>query len=66
MNWVQALSDYRMYLQIERGLSENSILNYALDIKSFQAFLSQIKSEEGPLGLLRENPYKNSSTKQQK
>jgi len=58
VNWVQALSDYRMYLQIERGLSENSILNYALDIKSFQAFLSQIKSEEGPLDCSRESVQK--------
>lgn len=58
MNWVQALSDYQMYLQIERGLSENSILNYALDIKSFQAFLSQIESEEGPLDCSRETVQK--------
>ena len=58
MNWVQALSDYQMYLQIERGLSENSILNYALDIKSFLAFLGQIESEEGPLDCSRETIQK--------
>jgi integrase/recombinase XerD len=43
-----------MYLQIERGLSENSILNYGLDIKMFQRFLLEIKSEEGPLDCSRE------------
>ena len=54
MNWIQALSDYQMYLRIERGLSENSILNYGLDIKMFQRFLLEIKSEEGPLDCYRE------------
>ena len=54
MNWIQALSDYQMYLRIERGLSENSILNYGLDIKMFQRFLLEIKSEEGPLDCSRE------------
>ena len=58
MNWIQALSDYQMYLQIERGLSENSILNYGLDIKMFQRFLLEIKSEEGPLDCSRETVQK--------
>ena len=40
MNWDQAVLDYKMYLQIERGLSKNSVENYALDIKSFQNFLN--------------------------
>ena len=54
MNWIQALSDYQMYLRIERGLSQNSILNYGLDIKMFQRFLLEIKSEEGHLDCSRE------------
>ena len=33
MKWQQALKDYQSYLRIERGLSENSISNYGLDIK---------------------------------
>ena len=33
MIWQQALTDYKYYLQIERGLSENSITNYSYDIK---------------------------------
>ena len=32
MNWQQAQSDFRNYLQIERGLSKNSVENYFLDI----------------------------------
>lgn len=33
MKWLQALKDYKLYLKIERGLSENSIDNYSRDVK---------------------------------
>lgn len=55
MNWNQACSDFQMYLKIERGLSENSIRSYSLDIQSFQKFLQQIKSNEGPLECSQES-----------
>ncbi|MBT8319793.1 MAG: tyrosine-type recombinase/integrase, partial [Gramella sp.] len=32
MKWQDALKDYRHYLKLERGLSENSIENYSLDL----------------------------------
>ncbi len=32
MNWEQAHKDFKDYLQIERGLSPNSVDNYSLDI----------------------------------
>ena len=48
MNWKQALSDYRMYLKIERGLSENSIQNYTLDVLALQHFLKNEKIKESP------------------
>ena len=38
-----------MYLQIERGLSENSIENYTLDIQAFQKFLEIGKINISPL-----------------
>ena len=44
----QALADYRMYLKIERGLSENSIQNYTLDVLALQHFLKNEKIEESP------------------
>ncbi|MDG2108802.1 MAG: tyrosine recombinase [Flavobacteriaceae bacterium] len=53
MNWSQAVSDYQTFLKIERGLSENSILNYKNDLKVFQVFLDQINSNEGPLDCSR-------------
>ena len=30
MKWQNALKDYQLYLKIERGLSKNSIDNYAV------------------------------------
>lgn len=47
-----------MYLQIERGLSENSIVNYSHDIRAFQGFLDQISSNEGPLDCSKETIQK--------
>lgn len=48
MNWQQALVEYQNYLTIERGLSQNSILNYSLDIKKLIGYLEQHKIKEGP------------------
>ena len=41
MKWHQALSDYKHYLQIERGLSKNSIVNYSYDIKKLISYLEE-------------------------
>jgi integrase/recombinase XerD len=49
LNWGQAVSDFQMYLQIERGLSKNSIENYILDIQTFQKFLEIEKINISPL-----------------
>ncbi|MFD1615131.1 site-specific tyrosine recombinase [Gelatiniphilus marinus] len=46
MKWQHALKDYQLYLKIERGLSQNSIDSYALDIKKLICFL-----EENNIGL---------------
>lgn len=39
MNWQQALTDYKHYLRIERGLSNNSIENYSYDIKKLILYI---------------------------
>lgn len=39
MKWQNALSDFKIYLKIERGLSQNSIDNYAFDIQKLINFL---------------------------
>lgn len=39
MNWQTALYDYKHYLKIERGLSDNTIANYTFDIKRLMTYL---------------------------
>jgi integrase/recombinase XerD len=41
MKWQQELKDYQSYLRLERGLSENSISNYALDINKLITWLDE-------------------------
>lgn len=41
MKWYDALNDYQLYLKIERGMSQNSITNYAYDIKKLIGFLER-------------------------
>lgn len=41
MKWDEALKDYQLYLKIERGLSQHSIVNYAFDIKKLIAYLEK-------------------------
>ena len=41
MKWQNALTDYQLYLTIERGLSKNSIDNYVLDVKKLIDFLEK-------------------------
>jgi integrase/recombinase XerD len=51
MNWNQALKDYKSYLRIERGLSPNSIENYAYDIKKLTRFLEEREMEISPVSI---------------
>ena len=48
MKWTQAIKDYQYYLKIERGLAENSIANYSLDIEKLMLFLEQNNLTESP------------------
>lgn len=49
MKWQQALDDYKSYLRIERGLSENSIINYGLDIKKLLKWLDKNEIDVSPI-----------------
>ncbi len=49
MKWTQALKDYRLYLNIERGLSENSIESYSHDISKLIVFLEQHNLAVSPI-----------------
>jgi integrase/recombinase XerD len=51
MKWQQALIDYKHYLQIERGLSENSIENYSYDIKKLINYLEEHSISVSPISV---------------
>jgi integrase/recombinase XerD len=54
VKWQQAIKDYQDYLRIERGLSENSIINYTLDIKKLVLWLEENKIINTPISINEE------------
>jgi len=54
MNWQQAIKDYQNYLKIERGLSQNSISNYVMDLQKLVHFLEASSIDEKPVAISRE------------
>lgn len=55
MNWQQILKDYQNYLRLERGLSENSIVNYSLDVKKLMRWLENNEIQVSPIGVSEES-----------
>jgi len=54
LNWQGAIKDYQNYLRIERGLSNNSIYNYTLDIKKLTKWLNENNIESSPIKITKE------------
>ena len=54
MKWERALQDYRHYLKIERGLSENTIQNYQRDVNKLIQYLLAVQSDELPTSIEKE------------
>lgn len=54
MKWQQVLKDYQNYLRLERGLSENSIINYSLDVKKLMRWLETNEMEISPISITEE------------
>ncbi|MFC4721844.1 site-specific tyrosine recombinase XerD [Geojedonia litorea] len=51
MKWQNALNDYKHYLKIERGLSQNSITNYEYDIKKLIQYLEDHDIKVSPIDI---------------
>ncbi len=58
MKWKNAITDYKHYLKLERGLSENSIINYELDILKLTQYLKDTNHTVSPL-LINDESIKN-------
>lgn len=54
MNWKSYIKSYQSYLQIERGLSKNTIENYTFDIIRLCEFLNQNQIEISPINISEE------------
>ena len=54
MKWQNALTDYKNYLKIERGLSKNSIDNYLLDVEKLIQFLDEHDINLSPISIEKE------------
>ena len=49
MKWQHAIKDYKHYLKIERGLSQNSITNYEFDINKLIQYLEENDIHDTPI-----------------
>ncbi len=54
MKWEHAIKDYVHYLRIERGLSENSIISYTLDLKRLLTFMENSNIDSSPISVEKE------------
>jgi len=55
VKWDTAIKDYKSYLRIERGLSENTIISYQRDLKKLTTHLSLQDTPPTPLSITKED-----------
>jgi integrase/recombinase XerD len=53
-SWINFLNSYKSYLRIERGLSENSVVNYLFDIQRLVDYLDTNTIEVNPVAITEE------------
>ena len=67
MNWDSGFENFKNYLKLERGLSDNSIKSYNFDLNLFKKFLDSNQINDSPLNCKAETIknylYKNLSDK---
>lgn len=57
MNWKQAQQEFENYLRIERGLAENTVQNYRLDVQKLTLFISHYEEKITPLNIAAEHLF---------
>jgi integrase/recombinase XerD len=58
MNWKNSITDYKKYLRIDRGLSDNTISNYARDLTKLIRFLDTHQISKNPITITKEEIQK--------
>ncbi|MFC4634330.1 site-specific tyrosine recombinase XerD [Dokdonia ponticola] len=58
MNWKNGITDYKNYLRIERGLSDNTISNYARDLIKLVRFFEKHEIKNNPITITKEEIQK--------
>ncbi|MFT5892615.1 MAG: integrase/recombinase XerD [Dokdonia sp.] len=58
MNWKNSITDYKNYLRIERGLSDNTISNYSRDLTKLVRFLDEYQITKNPITITKEEIQK--------
>ncbi len=51
MNWQNAITDFQLFLKIERGLSNNTIENYSRDLNKLILFLETNQIDISPIAI---------------
>jgi integrase/recombinase XerD len=51
MNWQNAITDFQLFLKIERGLSNNTIENYSRDLNKLVLFLEKNQIDISPIAI---------------
>lgn len=53
-HWQTYIKEYQTYLKLERGLSENTIINYSFDLEKLVSFLIENNISETPIAIKEE------------
>lgn len=49
MNWDRSIIDFKIYLNLERGMSINTVKGYTRDLKKLNSWLITAESDESPI-----------------
>ena len=55
MKWKNGITDYKNYLRLERGLSDNTIDNYSRDLRKLTLHLEKMDTAKNPLKIQKED-----------
>jgi len=55
MKWSAHIKDYKLYLQIERGLSKNTIISYSKDVEKLQFYVEKYELQTSAITISKES-----------